>query len=86
MVIYIPTTQEGRMTPEALMNFLKEEQKDDVAIEECKEIVKNFESSNDKSSFSKEGFSHFMMFNDWQVLMNIYHKVLTITRRSFSHL
>ena len=59
------------MTPEALMNFLKEEQKDDIAIEECKEIVKNFESSNDKSSFSKEGFSHFMMFNDWQVLTNI---------------
>jgi len=64
------STKEGRMTPEALMNFLKEEQKDDIAIEECKEIVKNFESSNDKSSFSKEGFSHFMMFNDWQELLS----------------
>ena len=46
---------------------LKKEQKDDLAIEECKEIVKNFEPSVDKSSFSKEGFTHFLMFNDWQV-------------------
>ena len=55
------------MTPEALLNFLKDEQKDDLAIEECKEIIKNFESSEDKTSFTKEGFTHFLMFNEWQV-------------------
>jgi hypothetical protein len=58
------------MTPEALLDFLKEEQKDDLAIEECKEIVKNFESSGDKTSFTKEGFTHFLMFNDWQELLS----------------
>ena len=55
------------MTPEALLEFLKEEQKDDLAMEECVEIIKNFESSSEKTSFTKEGFTHFMMFNDWQV-------------------
>eukprot|EP00090_Calanus_glacialis_P018621 TRINITY_DN2888_c0_g1_i14.p1 TRINITY_DN2888_c0_g1~~TRINITY_DN2888_c0_g1_i14.p1 ORF type:complete len:706 (-),score=250.49 TRINITY_DN2888_c0_g1_i14:266-2272(-) len=64
------TNEHGRMTPEALLDFLKEEQKDDLAIEECKEIVKNFESSADKSSFTKEGFTHFLMFNDWQELLS----------------
>ena len=55
------------MIPEALLDFLKEEQKDDLAIEECKNIIKNFETSEDKNSFTKEGFTHFLMFNDWQV-------------------
>ena len=55
------------MSPDALLIFLKEEQKDYLAIEECTEIVKNFESSEDKSSFTNEGFTHFLMFNDWQV-------------------
>ena len=48
---------------------MKDEQKDYLTIEECKEIVKNFESSDDKSSFTKEGFTHFLIFNDWQVKM-----------------
>ena len=55
------------MTAEGLLEFLKEEQKDDLAMEECVEIIKNFESSAEKTSFTKEGFTHFMMFNDWQV-------------------
>ena len=57
------------MTPEALFEFLKEEQKEVTKIEECKEIVKNIETSEDKSSFTKEGFTHFLIFNDWQVRM-----------------
>jgi len=60
----------SRMTPAALVDFMKEEQKDEIPIEECKEIIKNFESSEDKTSFSKEGFTHFLMFNDWQELMS----------------
>ena len=57
------------MTPDALLDFMKDEQKDYLTIEECKEIVKNYESSEDKSSFTKEGFTHFLIFNDWQVKM-----------------
>jgi len=60
----------NRMTPEALLEFLKEEQKNDLAMEECIEIIKNFESSANKTSFTKEGFTHFLMFNDWQELMS----------------
>ena len=59
--------QTDRMTPEALLGFLKDEQKHYITIEECKEIVKFFESSEDKSLFTKEGFTHFLIFNDWQV-------------------
>ena len=55
------------MTPEALFEFLTEEQKEVVTIEECKEIVKNFETSEDKSFLTKEGFTHFLIFDDWQV-------------------
>ena len=57
------------MLPDALLDFMKDEQKDYLTIEECNEIVKNFESSEDKSSFTKEGFTHFLIFNDWQVKM-----------------
>ena len=64
------------MTPEALLDFLKEEQKDDLAIEECIEIIKNFESSWDKTSFTKEGFTHFLMFNDWQVKLMKSQKII----------
>jgi Ca2+-binding EF-hand superfamily protein len=64
------STKADRMTPQSLLDFIKEEQKDDLAIEECVEIIKNFESSADKTSFSKEGFTHFLMFNDWQELMS----------------
>jgi hypothetical protein len=36
---------------------LAEEQKEGITIEECKEIVKNFETTEDKSSFTKEVFT-----------------------------
>ena len=68
----------NRMTPEALLEFLKEEQKNDLAMEECIEIIKNFESSANKTSFTKEGFTHFLMFNDWQVLLPHCRKVLLL--------
>ena len=55
------------MIPEALLEFMTEDQKEVITIEECKEIVKNFETSEDKSSFTKEGFTHFLILNDLQV-------------------
>ena len=65
------------MTPEAFLKFMKQEQKQDLTIEECQQIVKNFESSDEKISFSKEGFTHFLMFNEYQELVspNIKNKI-----------
>ena len=55
------------MMAESLLVFLKEEQKELITIEQCRDIVKKFETSADKSSFTREGFTHFLIFNDWQV-------------------
>ena len=63
------------MPPEAFLKFLTEEQKEFLILEECKELIRSFESSEVKTSFSKQGFTHFLMFNDWQVSM-IYCKTL----------
>ena len=56
------------MSPENFLEFLKQEQKVDseFPLKECREIVKNFESSKEKVSFTKEGFTHFLMFNESQ--------------------
>ena len=43
---------------------MKHEQKEIVTSDDCREIIKTFESSDSKLSFSKEGFTHFLMFND----------------------
>ena len=43
---------------------MRVEQKQNLTSDECREIIKNFESSEKKLSFSKEGFTHFLMFND----------------------
>merc|ERR1719509_182375 len=59
-----------RMSSSELMKFAKLEQKEDVGKEECEQIINNFESTDDKSSFSIEGFTHFLMFSDWQELMS----------------
>ena len=43
---------------------MRVEQKQNMTSDECREIIKTFESSENKLSFSKEGFTHFLMFND----------------------
>ena len=58
------------MSAEQFLHFMKNEQKEVIPIEEGQEIVKNFESSEDKVSFTKEGFTHFLMFNEWQELVS----------------
>jgi len=66
-----------RMSSSELMKFAKLEQKEDVGKEECEQIINNFESTDDKSSFSVEGFTHFLMFSDWQELMSPTEKNMT---------
>jgi phosphatidylinositol phospholipase C delta len=61
----------GKMSPIALLQFLQNEQKDGAtAIEECQEIIKNFEPSEDKTHFSSQGFMHFLTFSDMQDLVS----------------
>lgn len=67
---YTKNEEGNRMTATSLRDFMVEEQKDDLAIEECREIIKNFESSSDKKTFTKEGFTHFLTFNDLQELVS----------------
>ena len=50
---------------------MREEQKQSLTSDECREIIKNFESSENKLSFSKEGFTHFLMFNDSMEVVSI---------------
>ena len=72
------------MSPNALLQFLQNEQKDmATVVEECQEIIKyvpnrvllltivrrNFEPSEDKTHFSSQGFMHFLAFSDMQVEM-----------------
>jgi len=53
-----------RMSLKSFQNFMKMEQKQNMTSDECREIIKAFESSDIKLSFSKQGFTHFLMFND----------------------
>jgi len=64
------SNKDQRMPPEAFLKFLTEEQKEFLILEECRELIRSFESSEVKSSFSKQGFTHFLMFNDWQDLLS----------------
>jgi len=60
-----------KMSPNALLQFLQNEQKDGATvIEECQEIIKNFEPSEDKTHFSSQGFMHFLTFSDMQDLVS----------------
>jgi len=59
-----------RMTVNELDTFLKEEQKVQLLLEECREIIKNFETSENKTAFTMEGFTHFLMFNEWQEVIS----------------
>ena len=45
---------------------MKKEQKEVIPLDQVRDMIKNFESSENKLSFTKEGFTHFLMFNEWQ--------------------
>lgn len=60
----------SRMSPSSLLKFLQVEQHEDALDEECKEIIRNFEPCKDKTSFSLDGFMHFLNFSDMQELVS----------------
>jgi len=62
-------TNSARMIPADFIKFTKIEQKEDLTLETCVEIIKTFEFSEDKESFSSEGFARFIMCHDSQDLM-----------------
>ena len=43
---------------------MAEEQKEYLTSDQCRKIIKTFENSENKLSFTKQGFNHFLMFND----------------------
>jgi len=67
---FTKNSENQRMTVDSLMDFMVEEQKEELAEEECSEIIKNFETSENKASFTEEGFNHFMTFYDSQDLVS----------------
>ena len=49
--------------------FMELEQKENINSDECKKLIETFEPSKTKSSFSKEGFTSFLMFNETMELV-----------------
>ena len=66
----------SRMTAENLADFMKKEQKIEMVIEECEKLIEAFEPTQDRSSLSMEGFTHFMMFSEWHDVTDIAHRNL----------
>ena len=62
---YCLSFQPDSMSPEAFAKFLMVEQKEVMSLEDASNIIKNFESSENKNAFTMEGFTHFLMFNEW---------------------
>ena len=52
------------MSLKSFGNFMMIEQKDDRSSEVLVKIIESFESSDIKTSFSREGFGNFLMFNE----------------------
>ena len=60
----------ARMGVDNLRQFMDKEQKYDICREEGRHLIEAFEPSNDKTSFSLDGFSHFIMFSDVHHILN----------------
>ena len=58
------------MSVAALKNFLEVEQKQEISEDEWSEIVRSFYSSEEKLVLSKEGFTQFLMFNDFMEVVS----------------
>ena len=63
-----------RMTPSDLSKFLNDEQKVEMSVEECEKFIAAYEPTHDRSSLSMEGFTQFMMFSEWQDIVDAAHK------------
>ena len=58
------------MTAENLCDFMANEQKNEICTEEAQQYIEAFEPSGDKRTLSQDGFSHFMMFSDYNSIVN----------------
>ena len=58
------------MKADEFRTLMHREQKEDFAVEECIEIINTFEPTEDKTTFSLDGFTEFVMFSDWQVIFS----------------
>ena len=50
------------MSVASFKSFMESEQKEEMTEDECREIIRSFQSSEEK--LGKEGFTQFLMFND----------------------
>ena len=64
-ILHFSSFQPDVMSPEAFAKFLMVEQKENKCLEEASKIIKSFESSENKDAFTIEGFTNFLMFNEW---------------------
>lgn len=65
-----------RMSAEDFSKYMKEEQNVELVSEETHKIIEAFEPSEDRTSLSMEGFTHFMMFSEWQEITDVAHRKL----------
>ena len=72
------------MSLASFQRFMKQEQKENLTSEQCREMIRVFESSDMKLSFSKEGFTHFLMFNDSMELLSAETKS-KVVKKDMSH-
>ena len=54
-----------------LAAFLKGEQGIEVPVEECEKFIAAYEPSVDRSALSAGGFTQFMMFSEWQNIVDV---------------
>ena len=59
-----------RMTAPNLHSFLEQEQKVELTMKECRELIKDFEPDDNDEAFSLKGFVHFIMFSDIHEIVN----------------
>ena len=68
----LPLSDSGaRMTAPRLQCFLENEQKVEMNINECREIIQNFEPDDNDGAFSFKGFLHFIMFSDIHEIIDV---------------
>ena len=64
------------MTPSDLSTFMQREQRIEMSVEECERFIRAYEPTADRerTSLSMEGFTQFMMFSEWQEIVNLRYK------------
>lgn len=63
-------SEQARMTPNDLVKFFAQEQDTQVTLEEAIQMIQAFEPSNQRTSLSLEGFTHFITFSNYHDLID----------------